>query len=466
MCSRDLADRLAQECGDIMQIFQSAGRLGQGTYGVVYKVKHNTKVLQLGNSPSVHDSMPQREPCLRSKMAFEDRLQHNSDASKSSIPPASLPAIGSFRNQSVKSIMNSSNLPANVSNSSFTYEQYSAEPSKKAKTLDPSGLTSQLPTGSCPRYDDGDLGMTRWYALKGMQATTPNSLDISVPTLREFSLLRELEHKNVVMIKDVFLRPKMNPRQIWILFEYISFDLWCLLSKRRRELHKPFPPEAQRCIMYQLMCGMEYLHSHWILHRDLKPGNILITSKFDPSPGVVKLADFGLARLNILPPRPLSKVDPIVVTYWYRAPELLLGTMHYTRAIDMWALGCIMAELVNLKPLFHVQEDQAGKNPYFQKQLQAIASVLGVATDDAWPTLNLMPEYKSYRRDFRNSSRFRFSLLHVVKDQEPASSFHQLLQNLLVYDPMKRLTAKEAVRHPYFSEKPFPMKYVNMPSRH
>lgn len=83
------------------------------------------------------------------------KLSLSVSASKSSIPPASLPAIGSFRNQSVKSIMNSSNLPANVSNSSFTYEQYSAEPSKKAKTLDPSGLTSQLPTGSCPRYDDG-----------------------------------------------------------------------------------------------------------------------------------------------------------------------------------------------------------------------------------------------------------------------------------------------------------------------
>lgn len=93
MCSRDLADRLAQECGDIMQIFQSAGRLGQGTYGVVYKVKHNTKVLQLGNSPSVHDSMPQREPCLRSKMAFEDRLQHNSDGQKLNLLSSSCPLI-------------------------------------------------------------------------------------------------------------------------------------------------------------------------------------------------------------------------------------------------------------------------------------------------------------------------------------------------------------------------------------
>ncbi|KNC77096.1 serine/threonine protein kinase, partial [Sphaeroforma arctica JP610] len=112
-----------------------------------------------------------------------------------------------------------------------------------------------------------------------------------------------------------------------------------------------------KSIMWQLLQGMKYLHDNWILHRDMKPANILLIGS-GREIGTVKICDLGMARVFNNPLKRMSDVDPVVVTIWYRAPELLLGSKHYTKAIDMWAIGCIFAELMTTKPIFRGHQEE------------------------------------------------------------------------------------------------------------
>ena len=146
-----------------------------------------------------------------------------------------------------------------------------------------------------------------------------------------------------------------------------------------------------KSLIHQLLNGLVYLHSVHILHRDLKPANILITDQ-----GVVKIGDLGLARLMYQPLQPLVQGDKVVVTIWYRAPELLLGAKHYNNAIDCWAVGCVFAEMIGLKPIFKGEEakiDPKKTLPFQREQLSKIFDVLGPPDERSWPDLKLMPEY-------------------------------------------------------------------------
>lgn len=201
---------------------------------------------------------------------------------------------------------------------------------------------------------------------------------------------KEIDHENIVALKEVILEDK----SIYMVFEYAEHDFlvrysssYLLLSidfnifikqvihHHSQTLRAPISTAVLKSLIYQLLNGLIYLHSAHILHRDLKPANILITST-----GVIKIGDLGLARLIYQPLKPLFEGDKVVVTIWYRAPELLLGAKHYSKAIDCWAVGCVMAELASLRPIFKGEEaklDSKKNVPFQRDQLLKIFEVIG-----------------------------------------------------------------------------------------
>ncbi|XP_063581325.1 cyclin-dependent kinase 19 isoform X11 [Pongo abelii] len=202
--------------------------------------------------------------------------------------------------------------------------------------------------------------------------------------------------------------------------------------------------------------GTQVPRPHTLLAQ--KPANILVMGE-GPERGRVKIADMGFARLFNSPLKPLADLDPVVVTFWYRAPELLLGARHYTKAIDIWAIGCIFAELLTSEPIFHCrQEDIKTSNPFHHDQLDRIFSVMGFPADKDWEDIRKMPEYPTLQKDFRrttyaNSSLIKYMEKHKVK---PDSKVFLLLQKLLTMDPTKRITSEQALQDPYFQEDPLP----------
>ncbi|XP_069463867.1 cyclin-dependent kinase 19 isoform X3 [Ambystoma mexicanum] len=300
------------------------------------------------------------------------------------------------------------------------------------------------------------------YALKQIEGT-----GISMSACREIAhwkapkkLLRELKHPNVIALQKVFL--SHSDRKVWLLFDYAEHDLWHIIKFHRasKANKKPMqlPRSMVKSLLYQILDGIHYLHANWVLHRDLKPANILVMGE-GPERGRVKIADMGFARLFHSPLKPLADLDPVVVTFWYRAPELLLGARHYTKAIDIWAIGCIFAELLTSEPIFHCrQEDIKTSNPFHHDQLDRIFSVMGFPADKDWDDIRKMPEYPTLQKDFRrttyaNSSLMKYMEKHKVK---PDSKVFLLLQKLLTMDPMKRITSEQALQDSYFHEDPLP----------
>eukprot|EP00117_Sycon_ciliatum_P034749 scpid66118/ scgid6181/ Cyclin-dependent kinase 8; Cell division protein kinase 8; Mediator complex subunit Cdk8; Mediator of RNA polymerase II transcription subunit Cdk8 len=243
---------------------------------------------------------------------------------------------------------------------------------------------------------------TREYALKQIEGR-----GLSPSACREIALLRELDHPNVLHMRRVFLSHADS--KVWLLIDYAEHDLWHIIKYHRatkspKRLNPP-PPLMVKSLLHQILAGMDYLHCGWVLHRDLKPANILVMGE-GAERGRVKIADMGFARLFNAPLKPLADLDPVVVTFWYRAPELLLGARHYTKAIDIWAIGCIFAELLTAEPIFHCrQEDIKTSTPYHKDQLERIFSVMGFPQDREWEDMKLMPEYNSLMKDFNRERR-------------------------------------------------------------
>lgn len=158
-----------------------------------------------------------------------------------------------------------------------------------------------------------------------------------ITALRELSTLISLKHPNVVNVKEVVYGSSLD--KIYVVMEYMDHELKSILEDRRME----FSHGQIKCLMKQILEGLHFTHKRWIIHRDLKTSNLLYGND-----GILKICDFGLARKFGSPLRPYTN---LVVTLWYRAPELLLGTEIYSPAIDMWSIGCIFAELILKDPL-------------------------------------------------------------------------------------------------------------------
>ena len=194
---------------------------------------------------------------------------------------------------------------------------------------------------------------------------------VPATAIREIALLKQLRHDNVVRLEDIVHAEK----KLYLVFEYLDQDLKQYMDSCRP---KSIPMSLARSYLYQLISGVAFCHSHGILHRDLKPQNLLIDQE-----GHLKLADFGLARSFGVPPRAYTHE---VVTLWYRAPEILLGARRYQMAIDVWSIGCIFAEMCNGKPLFPGDSEI--------DELFRIFRTMGTPNETIWPGVNKLPDFK------------------------------------------------------------------------
>ncbi|KAL6779722.1 CDKH1 [Auxenochlorella protothecoides x Auxenochlorella symbiontica] len=265
--------------------------------------------------------------------------------------------------------------------------------------------------------------------------------------LREINILLSLRHPNIVNVSEVVVGSSLD--SVFMVMEYGDHDLAGVM---RRRLRQPFSPAEAKTLMTALLAGVAYLHDNWVLHRDLKTSNILYTNQ-----GVLKVCDFGLARQYGSPLKPYTHM---VVTLWYRAPELLLGAKHYSTAVDVWSVGCIMAELLTREPLF------PGKGEI--DQLGKIFGLLGTPTEETWPGLDRLPNFRkfNFRQERKNTLRAAFPPPGPVFDGRPTLSEagFDLLSSLLSLCPERRISAAEALQHPWFKEHPLPKDTALMPT--
>lgn len=256
--------------------------------------------------------------------------------------------------------------------------------------------------------------------------------DEGIPStaIREISLLKELRHPNIVRLYDVVHTEK----KLTLVFEYLDQDL-----KKYLDVCEGGPDAMiVKSFLFQLLTGVAYCHHHRVLHRDLKPQNLLINRE-----GELKLADFGLARAFGIPVRSYTHE---VVTLWYRAPDVLLGSRKYSTPVDIWSIGCIFAEMVNGAPLFTGTTEES--------QLDIIFRHLGTPTESVYPGISELPEW---RLDFR-AYPVPETLNFLAPNLDGVGL--ELLQAMLVYDPAKRITAREARQHRYFIDLPESLKKV------
>ncbi|NXX34577.1 MK15 kinase, partial [Nicator chloris] len=249
-------------------------------------------------------------------------------------------------------------------------------------------------------------------------------------TFREIMFLQEFgEHPNIIKLLDVIQAE--NDKDIYLIFESMETDLHAVIKKGNllKDIHKCY-------ILYQLLKATKFIHSGNVIHRDQKPSNVLLDAQC-----CVKLCDFGLARslCQLSEAQPSPVLTEYVATRWYRAPEILLASRNYTKGVDMWSIGCILGEMLLGKPLF--------PGTSTMNQIEQILRVIPAPSPE--DILALQSEYKASVINHM-SSRQRVAFEEIFPSSTPLPAL-DLLKKLLVFNPDKRLTAEEALQHPYVS---------------
>ncbi|KAG2208917.1 serine/threonine-protein kinase pef1 [Mucor mucedo] len=243
--------------------------------------------------------------------------------------------------------------------------------------------------------------------------------------IREISLMKELKHPNIVRLQDII----HTENKLSLVFEFMDQDLKKYMDSTARATHGALDPNIIKSFMYQLLRGIAYCHENRVLHRDLKPQNLLINKH-----NQLKLGDFGLARAFGIPVNTFSNE---VVTLWYRAPDVLLGSRMYSTSIDIWSAGCIMAEMYTGRPLF------PGTNN--EDQLQKIFRLLGTPNEQSWQNITQFPEYKPPQVVYPTQH-----ISQILTNIDTCGL--DLLNRMLQYQPQMRISAKDALNHAYFNE--------------
>lgn len=247
-------------------------------------------------------------------------------------------------------------------------------------------------------------------------------------TLREISLLKMLSESNhIVKLMSVEHMEENNKPCLYLVFEYLTTDLKKFMDRNGKGPAHPLSKDVVKNFLYQLVKGLAHCHKHGVLHRDLKPQNLLV----DDTAMCLKIADLGLGRAFSIP---VKSYTHEIVTLWYRAPEVLLGSTHYATPVDIWSVGCIFAELARKQPLFPGDCEL--------QQLLHIFRLLGTPSETMWQGVTKL-------RDWHDWPQWQpQDLQRVFPQLEPEGV--DLLKQMLEYDPAKRISAKNALKHPYF----------------
>ncbi|ESO03620.1 hypothetical protein HELRODRAFT_80026 [Helobdella robusta] len=253
--------------------------------------------------------------------------------------------------------------------------------------------------------------------------------------IREASLLKGLKHANIVTLHDII----HTKESLTFVFEYLNTDLGQYLEKYPGGIN----PKNVKLFMFQLLRGLHFCHKRYILHRDLKPQNLLISEI-----GELKLADFGLARAKSVPSHTYSNE---VVTLWYRPPDVLLGSTDYTTSLDMWGVGCIFIEMITGSAIFPGMKDNFDQLDHIWKV------VLGTATESVWEGVTNMPNY--------NLEKFAmYPMKKLIKSVPKLSSIpysEQLAEQLLQLEPKKRIDSYNSLHNKYFYDMPTKLYHLS-----
>mmetsp|Transcript_56690 Transcript_56690/g.159082 ORF Transcript_56690/g.159082 Transcript_56690/m.159082 type:complete len:403 (+) Transcript_56690:108-1316(+) len=275
--------------------------------------------------------------------------------------------------------------------------------------------------------EDKDVGER--VAVKKIESVFEH-ITITKRTLRELRILRHLQHENLMQVKNIFITGKKGEfEEIYVVSELMETDLASTLRSSQ-----PLSDDHCQFFLYQVLRGMKYVHSAQVIHRDLKPRNLLVNSNCD-----LKICDFGLARVRFADKEWVCPMTEYVCTRWYRAPEVLCSWTDYSGAIDIWSIGCILAEMHMRKPLY------PGHNT--QQQLDLIIGLLGSPEGEE---LLKIPNEKCRKFIKSLPKTVGRAFGEVFLDMAPLAQ--DLLAKTMRWDPESRITVCEALQHPYLEK--------------
>ncbi|KAF4213280.1 hypothetical protein CNMCM8980_010289 [Aspergillus fumigatiaffinis] len=352
-----------------------------------------------------------------SRTARDSRSEYNNPSSFSEIVSTLVsPKSFLFSNQRPKASTQQTSVTTRGSISSQTMDK--AQQPSSFQQLEKLGEGTYATVFKGRNRQTGELVALKEIHLDSEEGTPSTAI-------REISLMKELKHESIVSLYDVI----HTENKLMLVFEYMDKDLKKYMDTRgdRGQLDHA----TIKSFMHQLLKGIAFCHENRVLHRDLKPQNLLINKK-----GQLKLGDFGLARAFGIPVNTFSNE---VVTLWYRAPDVLLGSRTYNTSIDIWSAGCIMAELYTGRPLFPGTTNE--------DQLQKIFRLMGTPSERSWPGISQLPEYKP------NFHVYATQDLGLILPQIDPLGL-DLLNRMLQLRPEMRISAADALQHPWFHDLP------------
>jgi cyclin-dependent kinase 7 len=288
-------------------------------------------------------------------------------------------------------------------------------------------------------------------AVKRAKVEIRSAGGVHFTTIREIKIMKKLNHPNLMNLIEIFNEEgdREDNTSVALVMPFMQTDLGSIFNDRSII----FTMAHVKGIIQQILAGLDYMHSHWFIHRDLKPANVFM----DTQTGICKIGDFGFARTFATPytgihnrKRPFGgNMTPVVVTQWYRAPELFFGSTHYGAGVDIWATGCILCEMLprrnkqNRGPIFDASSDI--------EQLVRIFQLMGTPSEDNWPLAKELPKFSLFTHLPPPNQPWPESMF--PESCSAAAGTSEFISSLLTIDPNDRVTAKEALDSEFLNER-------------